>query len=84
MEKISRQILYSNFETVKVYDWDMVGSADFMGQVAIPVSTLNWNGKSSKWYNLSVRTEDTEKSQRQVVGDIRLKMKYTVGFLLSL
>jgi len=51
--------------TVLVYDYDLIGKHNFLGQVKIPSSDLK--APSDKWYTL-----EPGKNKKKVKGDIRI------------
>jgi hypothetical protein len=57
--------------TVSVWDWERIGSDDFMGEVKIPLSEVASAGVINKWYPLSVGQHDGE----EVTGEIHLQLK---------
>ena len=53
---------------VTLYDFDLVGSHDFLGRVEVPIYTLPLDKSVDEWVALEARTEDDE-----VAGDVFLK-----------
>lgn len=77
---------------VAVWDWDMISSSDFMGELSIPLHDLPADQPLSKWFLLAASAEESKedgdeeskKKSKKKLGDLRVKIKYTEQKLLPL
>jgi hypothetical protein len=74
---------------VAVWDWDMISSSDFMGEVNISLQDLPAGQPLAKWFLLGTdaneeKEDGEDKKSKKKLGDMRVKIKYTEQKLLPL
>eukprot|EP00824_Muranothrix_gubernata_P009272 TRINITY_DN21846_c0_g1_i1.p1 TRINITY_DN21846_c0_g1~~TRINITY_DN21846_c0_g1_i1.p1 ORF type:complete len:1314 (+),score=387.07 TRINITY_DN21846_c0_g1_i1:460-3942(+) len=57
---------------VVLYDYDKIGSHDFLGEVTVPLSFLEEDVPAENWYPLRKR-----KARHKVKGDVHLELEYS-------
>jgi len=59
---------------VQCWDWDLIGSDEFMGEFSVDISQLKPNDPVTAWYTLG-HSEEKKKKEQPVTGAIQLKIQ---------
>jgi len=60
---------------VQCWDWDLIGSDEFMGEFTVDLSKFKQNNPVTEWFKLCPETDSKKKSSKAVTGEIQLSIQ---------